>query len=109
MSRLHSLAFIVRGALLNRELDALRRRAGLRPHVPSAYLVPGYPLDPVVAPGSMLAPWGFVIAILVAFTVGGLVEAEDRLFHTSPAELRCIAELQDAPIATEPGGHHEPQ
>lgn len=99
MSRLHTMAFIVRGARLNRQVDALRRRAGLRPYVPSTHLVPIYPLDPAVAPvehqPGRLAPWLFVAGVTVAFLVGAVAGADNRTANiTTPELARCSATLQ---------------
>lgn len=82
MSRLHALVFKVRAANLHRQADALRRRAGLQPHVPSVHLVPCYPLDPVVAPEleapARLGPWFFAAALVLAFAAGCMVAGDRR-------------------------------
>lgn len=98
MNRLHALVFALRGAWIRRQLAALQRRANLRPHAPSEYLVPSYPLDPAVAPAQhlagLLAPWFFVGALVLSFLAGCLAAADSRTAPIeTPTALMCSITL----------------
>lgn len=99
MSRLHDLAIAVRAKILHREIEALKRRAQRRMlnrrHVPSAYLVPGYPgidasvqtfAEPVAA-----VLWFRVALLLVVFGAGVLFADVVRPAApaAAPADLVC--------------------
>ena len=106
MSRLASLVFRVRGALIRREIAALQRhqlrvRRELlgRPHMPSAHLVPGYqvgaehrrPLEDAAA-GAL---W-FRLAVLVVTFAAGVLFADVAIPSraSTAAPHACVTEYE---------------
>jgi hypothetical protein len=86
MNRLARLVFHVRGALIRREIAALqrhqlkvRRELLARPHVPSAHLVPGDPIDGArrrtLGDAAVGALW-FRLAVLVVTFAAGVLFAD---------------------------------
>lgn len=75
------MIFKYRAARLNRQIDALLRRAS-RPHVPSAHLVSHVPVQPAVQIDDMpdfgQSPWFIVAAVATAFVAGCLVGDDKR-------------------------------
>lgn len=77
MSRLGGVLSRLQGAALYRHQVKVQRRILCRPHVPSTYLVAGYPADAnllqVLEEAEATEPWFRVVLLVLAFAAGVLV------------------------------------
>lgn len=80
MNYLQTLIFRFRAARLNREIDALLRRAS-RPYVPSAHLVSHVAVQPAVqdAQDRPKSAWFQTLALAAAFGAGYVVADDKRI------------------------------